>query len=149
MNTENISTYEEFCAAAHEELAAIARANVGRARAGWSRWDDVADASATGILLSLGKAVRLPDVEEWPGVAQIDYEPIPDLENRIGRDILDRDGPFKYETNPAVAESLRSTDKPVNFPISAQGRATIRAKIAEYIKLAKWRFHSEQQVLAA
>lgn len=149
MHYEHITSYDEFCAAAHDELAAIARENIGQARAGWARWDDVADASATGILLSLGKAVRLPDVEEFPGVPQIDYETIPAQENRIGRDILDRVGPFQYETSTEVAASLREAGKPVNFAISPAGLAIIREKVADFIRIAKWRFCTEQQQMLA
>lgn len=149
MNVEHITSYDEFCAAAHDELAAIARENVGRGRKGDGFWDDVADASATGILLSLGKAVRLPDVEEFPGVPQIDYEEIPARENRIGRDILDRVGPFKFETNAEVAAAQRAAGKPVNFAISTEGLAIIREKVRDMIRIAKWRFFTEQQMLAA
>jgi len=150
MNVETHSAYEEFCAAAHAELAAIARANVGRAaKAQGGYWDAIADVSSTGILLSLCKCIRLPDNPEWPGVPQLDYEPMPDLERRIGTDILNRPGPFAYEMNVAIAEALERAGQPVNFPISAQGRATIRAKVADYIKLASWRFFSEQQNMLA
>jgi hypothetical protein len=141
MNTETHSTYEEFCTAAHTELAAIARAHVGRAaKAVGGYWDAIADASSTGILLSLCKCIRLPDYPEWPGVPQLDYEPMPELERRIGHDILNRPGPFAYETNVAIAEALQRAGQSVNFPISSQGRAAIHARVVEYIKLAKWRF---------
>lgn len=148
MTIENHQTYEAFCAAAHEELAAIARANIGKSnqRPG-GFWEDIADASCTGILLSLCRAVRQPDVEEWPGVQQVDFEPLPELEMRIGRDILDRSGPFRYEPNLVVAEAMHHHGEPVNFPISAEGLTRIRAKVAAYIELAAWRFFNEQQTL--
>ncbi|QRM23555.1 hypothetical protein [Burkholderia pseudomallei] len=149
MNYEHITSYDEFCAAAHDELAAIARENIGRGRKGDGFWDDVADASATGILLSLGKAVRLPDVEEFPGVPQIDYETIPARDNRIGRDILDRVGPFKFETNTEVAAAQRAAGQPVNFAISPAGLAVIREKVRDLIRIAKWRFFTEQQQMLA
>ncbi len=64
MNIEIIDSYTEFCTAAHKELATIARANMGYARGGDAFWEDIADASSTGILLSLCETVRLPDVDE-------------------------------------------------------------------------------------
>jgi hypothetical protein len=112
-------------------------------------WDAIADASSTGVLLSLCKCIRLPDYPEWPDVPQLDHEPMPDLERRIGMDILNRPGPFAFEYNIAISEALARAGQPVNFPISAQGRLAIRARVAEYIKLAKWRFFSEHQLLAA
>lgn len=149
MTIENHQIYEAFCVAAHEELAAIARANIGQFnRMPGGFWEDIADASCTGILLSLCRAVRRPDVEEWPGVPQVDYEPLPELENRIGRHILDRAGPFRYEPNLVVAEAMQHRGQPVNFPISTEGLRRIRVKVAAFIKLAVWRFFSEQQVLS-
>lgn len=149
MTIENHQTYEAFCVAAHEELAAIARANIGEVnqRPG-GFWEDVADASCTGILLSLCRVIRRPDVEEWPGAPQVDYEPLPALEHKIGRDILNRSGPFRYEPDVAVAEAMRHLGQPVNFPISPEGLACIRVKVAAFIKLAAWRFCSEQQALS-
>ncbi|AJX22486.1 hypothetical protein [Burkholderia pseudomallei] len=150
MTIENHQTYEAFCVAAHEELAAIARANVGQFnRMPGGFWEAIADASCTGILLSLCRAVRRPDVEEWPGVPQVDYEPLPELENRIGRHILDRPGPFRYEPDVAMAETMQQLGQPVNFPISPEGLARIRLKVAAFIELAAWRFFSEQQTLCA
>lgn len=149
MNIEIIDSYTEFCTAAHKELATIARANMGHARGGDAFWENIADASSTGILLSMCEAVRLPDVDEWPGVPQIDYQPLPEIENRIGRDILNRPGPFQFERNPAIAERLANAGNPVNFPISPAGLENIRMRVAEFIQLALWRFFSEQQPLAA
>ncbi|MBO3056563.1 hypothetical protein J4763_07135 [Burkholderia pseudomallei] len=150
MTIENHQTYEAFCVAAHEELAAIARANIGQFnRTPGGFWEDIADASCTGILLSLCRAVRRPDVEEWPGLPQLDYEPLPELENRIGRAILDRPGPFRYEPDVVLAEAMQRLGRPVNFPISPEGLARIHVKVAAYIRLAAWRFFSEQKTLSA
>lgn len=150
MNIETHNTYEAFCAAAHDELAAIARTNIVQPNgAAGGFWEGIAQASCTGILISLCRAVRRPDVEEWPGVPQIDHEPLPERENRVGRDILDRSGPFRYESNIAVVEALQRAGTPVNFSISSDGLELIRTKVAEFIKLAVWRFLSEQQTLSA
>ncbi|KVD69883.1 hypothetical protein WI88_31030 [Burkholderia ubonensis] len=99
--------------------------------------------------MKLGKLIRCPDVEEFPGVPQIDYEPIPARDWKIGRDILKRPGPFVPEASSAIEQSMRKAGTPVNIAITPEASALIRQKVAELIKLAAWRFFSEQQQMLA